>query len=243
MQCPVCTQFTPDSWTSLMRIMRIGYQESLPVEPPEGMVGAVGSSVSLDFMWCANPECKQLVVRVHESLNLPPHAVADPEMLTRTWIARPRSATRPIDPLVPEPFRTDYLEAASILDASPRMSAVLSRRVLADVLEKYASLNQFSLNERVEKFSKDTRHPSELRENLHHLREIADFGAHTQKDDQAKIINVDRDEAEWTLKLLDRLFDHFIVAPEKDRKMRASMDAKLKAAGRKPIKPPGSGGG
>lgn len=229
---------TPDAWKALVWQMRVGYVDSLPVEPPEGVVGAIGSHVSLDFMYCANPKCKQLVVRVHENLNLPPHAVADPEMLTRTWIARPRSASRPIDPLVPAPFRADYLEAAAILDSTPRMSAVLSRRILGDLLERYANQSQFSLTSRIDEFCKDTSHPSYIIENLHHFREVADFGAHTQKNDQAEIIDVDRDEAEWTLDILDSLFDHFIVAPEKNRKIREAMDAKIAQAGRKALSAP-----
>jgi hypothetical protein len=239
MQCPICRQFTPDAWRALVQhFMGESVMSTLEVQPPEGVEGAIGSSVSLDFMWCANPKCKQVVVRVHENINLPPHAVPNPEMLTRTWIARPRSASRPIDPLVQEPFRSDYLEAAAILPISPRMSAVMSRRVLADVLERYANHSQFSLKERIDKFTDDKAHPSQLRENLHHFREIADFGAHTQKDDQAEIIDVGDGEAEWTLDLLDRLFDYFIVGPEKDKQMRATMDEKLKAAGRTEIKPP-----
>jgi len=116
----------------------------------------------------------------------------------------------------------------------------MSRRVLADVLEKYGGLTDFNLSARIDKFVEETRYPSGLRENLHHFRELANLGAHTHTDDQAQIIDVSREEAEWTLELLDRLFDFFILGPEKDREMRASMDAKLKAAGRKDIRPPES---
>jgi hypothetical protein len=35
----------------------------------------------------------------------------------------------------------------------------------------------------------------------------------------------------------ERLFDHFIVTPEKDRAIREGIDAKIKEAGRKEIKP------
>jgi hypothetical protein len=158
------------------------------------------------------------------------------------WFARPRGVTRLLDPLVPDPFRTDYVEAASILDLSPRMSAVLSRRILGDLLEKYAGQTQFSLASRIDKFIADPAQPGYIKENLHHFREIADFGAHTQKDEQQEIIDVNRDEAEWTLDILDSLFDHFIVAPERNRAIREAMDKKIKAAGRKQIEPvpPGS---
>lgn len=243
MQCPVCRQHTPDAWQPLVYFPGEGpgHQSVLRVEPPEAELppGAVPTLrfVSADFMFCANKACKELVVRLHENLNLPAHAVNDPEMLTRTWIARPRSASRPIDPLVPQGYRRDYTEAAAILDPSPRMSAVLSRRILGDLLKSYAGLTQNSLNAQVNDFIADPTQPRRLRENLHHLREMGDFGAHTQTNDADEVIDVSREEAEWTLDVIDGLFDHFIVGPERDKAMRAAFDEKLADAGRKAIPP------
>jgi hypothetical protein len=239
MQCPVCSQHTPDAWELLVKLVRPGYQDSITVEPPE-VAHEPGhrplrSFVSVDFMFCANPKCKQLIVRLHETLDVPPHAVSNPETLTWTWLARPRRAVRPINALVPEPFRSDYLEAAAILDTSPRMSAVLSRSILADLLAKYAQLTQYKLSDQVNAFIEDKSRPRSIRENLHYLREIADFGAHTQTNDRAEIIPVERDEAEWTLRVIDDLFEHFIVGPEKDRVIRERFDKKLADAGRNQI--------
>jgi Domain of unknown function (DUF4145) len=225
---------TEHSWEPLWVSLVGGQSHAMKVQPPAPLVA---STVSLDYMYCANAECNQLVIRVHENLDFPLHAVSDPSMLTETWLARPRTTARSLDLGVPEPFRSDYREAAAILDSSPRMSAVLSRRILADLMETYGHHSQFKLSERIDKFIADKANPSGLRDNLHHFREIADFGAHTQKDDQTEIINVGREEAEWTLDLLDRLFDHFIVTPERDRRMRATMDERIKQAGRKPIPP------
>jgi hypothetical protein len=56
------------------------------------------------------------------------------------------------------------------------------------------------------------------------------------KDDQGQIVDVGKDEAEWTLKIVADLFDYFVVAPEKDRLRREAIDKKLQDAGRKPIK-------
>jgi hypothetical protein len=235
MQCPICRQFTRDAWQLLVRQMHVGYRESLQVEPPGGIVG---SHVGVDFMYCENPECKQLVVRVHEVSDLPPHAVASPETLTRTWLARPRSGSRPLDPLVPEPLRKDYLEAAAILDISPRMSAVLSRKIVFDLLEQYAGITEYTLKGSLDKFIGDTSHPARIRENLQHLREIGDFGAHTKKDGIGQIIEVSQEDAEWTLDLVDRLFDYFILDPDRDKQLRATWDKNLQDAGRKPIAPP-----
>jgi hypothetical protein len=50
----------------------------------------------------------------------------------------------------------DYREATFIIEDSPRMSSVLSRRILADLLEKYAGLTQYDLAARIDAFIKDT---------------------------------------------------------------------------------------
>ena len=135
----------------------------------------------------------------------------------------------------PTTHRRDFSEAVSILSRSPRMSAVLSRRVLADLLGEYAGMTQFKLDDRIDAFNKDATHPRRIRENLHHLRELGNLSAHTQKDDQASIVTVDSVEAEWTLDVVERLFEYFIADPAKDAAMRQQVDDKLKTAGRKPI--------
>jgi hypothetical protein len=76
-----------------------------------------------------------------------------------------------------------------------------------------------------------------LRKNLHYLREIADLSAHTKKDDQAVVVNVDHTEAEWTLEIIDRLFDYFIVSPKREEAMRRALDQKIQQANRRPIEP------
>lgn len=231
MRCPICNQNTPDAWKPLYAGASGGLTHGLRVEPPK----LPSSEVTLESMYCANEECKQLVIRVHERYNIPPHAVEDPSTLTQTWLARPRGTFRPVDPLVPERFRRDYREATSILDGSPRMSAVLSRSLLADLLEEYAKLSDFRLDDRVDKFRADNKHPSSLREGMHHFREIGNFGAHTQKNDQAETIQVTREDAEWMLDFIDRVFDYFIVSPEKDRAMLEKWEQSIADAGRKPI--------
>ena len=98
-------------------------------------------------------------------------------------------------------------------------------------------LSEYNLEERIDEFNKDTKHPIGLRENLHRLREAGNLSVHTNKDDQLVIIDVDREEAEWTLDVIDRLFDYFIVTPASDAKFRKAIDEKVNKAGRKPIKP------
>lgn len=53
----------------------------------------------------------------------------------------------------------------------------------------------------------------------------------------AVILDVDKPEAEWSLKVVAYLFEYFIVAPAKDAEKRKSFDKKIAEANRKPIKP------
>jgi hypothetical protein len=162
-----------------------------------------------------------------------------PEILTTDSLVWPRilSSPRLTDPAVPPRYRDDLNEAAEILDSSPRMAAVLARSIMADLLEEFAGHKEYGLSDRIDSFNRNAGHPKSLRENLHRFREIADLGAHTKTNAAGEFIKIDRDEAEWTLGLVERLFEYLIVTPAKDEKMRAAIDAKSKSANRKPIKP------
>jgi hypothetical protein len=107
---------------------------------------------------------------------------------------------------------------------------------VGDLLKKYAGKDAKRLTAQIDSFTKESGHPSSLTSNLHHFREVGDFGAHTQEDENASIIDVDREEAEWTLDLVDRLFDYFIVQPAKDEAIKGRLDAKIERAGRKPLR-------
>jgi len=251
MKCPTCGENTPDAWERLIAqlkapddapateaIVRLTissasvYELSAPGQPHP-------HRISFDQMYCANAECRQLVIRGHDTYTVY-GSDRSPSETTDTWLVHPRHASRPLDPLVLEDapgLASDYAEAAALLDVSYRMSAVISRRILADLLERYAGMTDYGLAERVDKFIADEHRPSDLRQHLHYLREIADFVAHTQTNDQFERIEIDQEEAEWTLTIIERLFDYFIVSPAAAKRLREGMDAKLEAAGRKPIKP------
>jgi len=231
--CPYCSAQTGEKWQVLFTTTDSnGNALQFPHEclshdfediPP--------TFFKLDWMICLNPECKALIVRVRESEDF------QEDNNPKTWLAIPEDKQSvPIDDSIPHDFARDCREAWSILDQSPRMSSVLSRKILGDLLKQYAGADQYNLNSRIKAFIDDNRNPSRLRESLHYLREMGDFSAHTQTDVDGKIVEVSREEAEWTLKVIADLFDYFIVGPEKDTRLRAEFDKKLKQAGRKPIK-------
>ncbi len=240
MKCPTCAQNTPDNWQPLSMVTNAkGAELSEPAEEIISMRDRPRDiRYSVSWMVCANDDCQETVIQIQRTGIIWSQGRGMGVGRSEQWLAVPRYANaRPIDPVVPEDMRRDYNEASQILDLSPRMSAVLSRRILADLLDTYAQLTDYRLSARIDNFIQDTSHPSRIRENLHVLRSMADFSAHTKRDesDQSIVIDVSREEAKWTLDVVERLFDYFIVTPAQDAARRAEMNEKRKAAGQDPI--------
>jgi hypothetical protein len=244
-KCPHCGENTPELWqdfaiftdwkgAALEKPVRF-----LSMEPGDSRF--IGANLYINWMVCPNEICKQIIIKIHRILNPRRGEIFTPGFrFEEQWFAVPRKPfPRPLDPLVLDPYRRDYLEAALILDDSPRMSAILARKIVADLLESYGQVKRsLKLSKMMDEFIESGRHPSHVTENLHYLREVADFSAHTQKDELGNIVEVNLGEAEWTLEVVDTLFDYFIIGPEKDKRRRANIDKKIEAAGRKPINSP-----
>jgi hypothetical protein len=78
---------------------------------------------------------------------------------------------------------------------------------------------------------------SDLAADLDAIRNIGNFAAHPMKDtNPGAILPVEPHEAEWNLDVLDGLFDFYYVAPALSKAKRDALNAKLKAAGEKPMK-------
>ncbi len=131
----------------------------------------------------------------------------------RTLIYPSAQPARPPAPAeVPEAIRSDYDEAAAVLPVSAKASAALSRRCLQHVLRDAGGVTASTLFKEIQEVLDAGRLPSELADNLDYVRVVGNFSAHPEKD-QMGIVDVETGEAEWTLDVLDGLFDHFYVKP------------------------------
>lgn len=174
------------------------------------------------WMRCPNEKCWKPLIRIS----------------TRTWqgtrsedtvvefeefIALPRWPTdRPVSNYVPESHAADFVEAATILERSPRGSAAISRRLLADILTEqgYAATE---LSKQIDLALADPSAPKFFTRNLDHLREIGNFATHTQKStNTGEVIAVEPGEAEWVLDVLDTAFQHYYVNPAIAAERRAA---------------------
>jgi hypothetical protein len=123
-------------------------------------------------------------------------------------------------------------EAGLILADTPRASAVLSRRCLQQLLRNEAKAPPGTLFSEIEWALANADLPSRAKRSLHTLREIGNMAAHPNKGtDSDEYLEVEPGEADWTLDVLDDLFDHYFVGPALDTARRADLAAKLGKTG------------
>jgi hypothetical protein len=138
---------------------------------------------------------------------------------------------------VPEQFAKDYREACNVLDDSPKASAALSRRCLQHLLREVAMTKKKDLADQIQEVLESKALPSHLSEDIDAVRNIGNFAAHPIKStNTGEIIEVEPGEAEWLLHTLEGLFDFYFVQPAVQKRKRDALNAKLKEAGKPPMK-------
>lgn len=95
-----------------------------------------------------------------------------------------------------------------------------------------------SLNDQIDEVlkSKTNPLPGYIGKNLDAIRHYGNFSAHPMFTTIGEIVDVEQGEAEWTLEILDDLFDHYYVKPQQAARRRDALNTKLKKAGKPPMK-------
>ena len=141
---------------------------------------------------------------------------------------------------VPESLTTDFVEASSVLEVSPKASAALSRRILQSILTEqgYQSNNLANQIDLVLNETDPNRLlPLSIRNKIDVIRNFGNFSAHPITDlTTLQVIDVEPQEAEWCLEIVSELFDHYYVRPAADAKKLAELNQKLQQAGKPPAK-------
>jgi hypothetical protein len=138
---------------------------------------------------------------------------------------------------VPDPYAQDFTEAARVLPDSPKASAALSRRIVQHLLRDKGGFGPSNLNNEIDAAIEDGGLPSGLADDLDALRTVGNFAAHPIKSTHTgEVVEVEPGEAEWVLGLLEDLFDLFFVRPARRDAEREALNAKLREAGKPPLK-------
>lgn len=107
----------------------------------------------------------------------------------------------------------------------------------SQVLIEKAAVEEKDLYNQIQEVLDRNLLPSHLAEALDAVRAIGNFAAHPIKSQSSGgVVEVEPGEAEWNLETLEGLFDYYFVQPEILRKKREVLDAKLKDAGKAPLR-------
>ena len=149
-------------------------------------------------------------------------------------LIRPRETNRsPIPPEVPSEFAEDYREACLVLADSPKASAALSRRCLQSILREKASVKSGDLAKEIQEVIDNNALPTHISESLHAVRNVGNFAAHPVKSSSTgEIMPVEPGEAEWSLDVIEMLYDFYFVQPARAKEKREALNQKLADAGR-----------
>lgn len=185
-----------------------------------------------------HPACKKVVIRLIRqgtltlgNTHIPLGKTEVDQLIWPKGIAR-----APVPSQVPADVAEDYVEACRVLPDSLKASAALSRRCLQNLLAKKAGVKKKDLYEQIQEVLDSKVLPSHLADDLHAVRSIGNFGAHPMKSKSTgEIVPVEPGEPEWNLDVLEGLFDFYYVEPEKQKKRRDTLNAKLKEAGKPPL--------
>jgi hypothetical protein len=222
MQCPHCLVHIHDGWNYFL------------------FAGDIEGDWGIGHMNC--PDCKRVIVALGKMRTFQgggggiQHA-ADPPSFKLVY---PKTSSRsPVPPEVPAEFAEDYREACLVLADSEKASAALSRRCLQHLLHDKIGIKEHSLSAEIDKLLKSKQLPSALAEELDAIRNVGNFAAHPLKDtNTGQVVEVEPEEAEWLLNVLEGLFDFYFVQPERSKARQAALNAKLKSAGKPPMKSP-----
>lgn len=134
-------------------------------------------------------------------------------------------------------FANDFNEASAVLKISSKASAALSRRCLQNILREKAGVKNSDLAKEIQEVIDSGKLPSYISEGIDAIRNIGNYAAHPLKSKSTgEIVDVELGEAEWSLEVLELLFDFYFVQPVLAQKKRDALNQKLKDMGKPEMK-------
>lgn len=193
------------------------------------------------------PSCQKMSLTLQNGSNIPgtfseKHMASFPGLMgkTKDSLVRPKGSSRPPCPVeVPKEFAGDYAEACLVLPDSAKSAAALGRRCLQNLLRDHVGIKVKSGNlaDEIQAVIDSGKLPSDLSDQIDAIRNVGNFASHPMKSQHSgEILDVLPGEAEWTLDVLEELFDFYFVRPAQRQKKRDALDKKLKDAGKPAMK-------
>jgi predicted RNA-binding Zn-ribbon protein involved in translation (DUF1610 family) len=176
------------------------------------------------------PSCGQGVMWLNE-LERDEDALTN--KIIQTSLLWPKVAAYSVAREIPQTYSAALTEAASILQLSPKASAALSRRALQQLLRDRGGISPSTLFKEIEAIIATGILPPYLARDIDAIRRIGNVATHPAKDaNPAEVVDVDPEEAKWTLSVLDALLQFFFVDEAKSQRRWATLNQKFGAKSR-----------
>lgn len=172
-----------------------------------------------EWIVCPNEECKKITLDVILYEYFWKHPNWEKGEVIEHWRLLPGSYAKAFPDYIPKALRSDYEEAAAILEKSPKASATLSRRCLQGIIRDFWGVKKGRLIDEIngieDKVDPLTWH------SIDSIRKVGNIGAHMEKDINL-IIDVEPKEAYLLIQLIELLFEEwYIHRHEREKKLKA----------------------
>lgn len=179
------------------------------------------------------PECKHTIIMLKHLVRS-----GTTHKLVGTAVVYPRTASRPPAPVaVSDGLRSLYDEASLVASDSPRAAGALLRRALQELIRDKAGITKPTLDAEITELLASSQLPGYIADIVDAVRVVGNFSAHPIKSTStAEILDVEPGEVELCFDVMDALFDFYFVEPANIAAKKAALNAKLKEAGKPPLK-------
>ena len=192
-KCPYCYTTCFDDGTITKRVYE-SYEHSGILNVSENDTGCV----VLELSKC--PQCGKVAFKLSSHFKSPdkiaPYSYPPVDMIL-------------LPSYIPQFICADYIEAVSIVDASPKASATLSRRCLQGMIHDFWGIKKGRLVDEIKELQ--AKVPPAQWSAIDALRKIGNIGAHMEKDVNL-IVDIEPSEAKSLLKLIELLIDKWYSA-------------------------------
>ncbi len=176
----------------------------------------------VDHGYCQNLNCLRLIMRLRKM----EHGL----VISQTFII-PHAQSRRKFEYVPPAINSAYEEAGNVLGYSPSASAALARRCLQMTIREHFKIEKNSLYDEIQELVNEKNLPEHIVKGLDKVRGIGNLALHPEHDAQTGlIVEINKDEAEWTLDILETLFNYCFEEPKKSEQRTQRLEEKLDQA-------------
>lgn len=194
-KCPFCNQImAEDNQTHEVRL--IGFKTS-DCHSPELLSRCTDEFFAIDQHKC--PNCGKVTIKYY-GMKGPDKGVVRNIYPCSNFIRFPD--------YIPQQIRSDYEEACSIVDLSPKASATLSRRCLQGMIHDFWRIHKENLAKEIEDLQ--GKIPADQWKVINGLRRLGNIGAHMEKD-VSIIVDIEPDEAQKLIKLIELLLTDWYI--------------------------------